>query len=468
MTRHHTFAIVAAAASLLAMTCGAGAASAADSIPDVGPTDTSLMHSDLYSTDSIGIPGPGPGARVRAASSPSGPCAAPFIGSDGMPVALCTSYVGLNPPTFLAPTVKLFDPVTAQPVAQLQLDKGSLLGSAYGYLDSRDRIVVADGASAIARVAHRRTANGWELYLDQRIDVKSAVPDGDELTAIEPDWQGRIWFATTNGVIGTIDGDRVASTHLPAGEKIANGLTLRPAGASVLTDHALYEMTVGADGVPTTVWSNTYDRGVARKPGQVSWGSGTTPIYFGDTADEYVAIVDNAAQPNLLVYNTSDGSVYCKMPAFETSGPGTENAPMAWGHSLVIGSTYGYQMPPGAADGPSVPADAPFTGGMTRIDVTADGCRRVWENSDRYANLPHLSRADGLIHGLAYGPLADQPSTKSGPVYYAATDFNTGDRVETVQVGTSPQDDLILLTGVIAPDGTLWQSTKSRMLAIGH
>lgn len=427
------------------------------------------MHNDLYSTDSTSLPGPGAGAHVAASSAPGGACAATFVGSDGMPVSLCTSYVGTTPPAFAAPTVVLFDPVTANPVARLQLTKGGLLGGVYGYLDSKDRVVVADGSGSILRVAHRRTPTGYQVYIDQRIDVKRLIPQGDSITAVAPDWQGRIWFATTHGVIGTVrgDGTQAVAMSLPAGEEIANGLTLRPGGASVLTDHALYEMSAGSNGVPKILWRKAYDRGPARKPGQLSWGSGTTPVYFGAGNDQYVAIVDSAVRPNLLVYRTDGGSLKCTMKAFVTSGQGTENAPMAWGDSLLIGSTYGFMYPPFATSGgPAVPAVAPFVGGMTRIDVKDDGCHRVWENNDRFASLPHLSRADGLIQGLSYGDLAANPIQEVGPVYYAATDFRTGRQVVSKQVGVAPLDEPMQLTGVIGPGHVLWQGTLGRMLKI--
>ncbi len=427
------------------------------------------MHNDLYSTDSTSLPGPGVGAHVAASSTPGGACAATFVGSDGMPVSLCTSYVGTNPPAFAAPTVVLFDPVTANPIARLQLTKGGLLGGVYGYLDSKDRVVVADGSGSILRVAHRRTPAGYQMFIDQRIDVKQLIPQGDSITAVAPDWDGRIWFATTHGVIGTVrgDGTRAVAMSLPAGEEIANGLTLRPGGASVLTDHALYEMSAGSNGVPKTLWRKTYDRGPARKPGQLSWGSGTTPGYFGEGDDQYVAIVDSAVRPNLLVYRTDGGSLKCTMKTFVTSGQGTENAPMAWGDSLLIGSTYGFAYPPFATSGgPAVPAFASFVGGMTRIDVKPDGCHRIWENHDRLASLPHLSRADGLIQGLSYGDLNANPVQEVGPVYYAATDFRTGRRVVTTQVGVAPLDEPMQLTGVIGPGRVLWQGTLGRMLKI--
>ncbi|GAB07489.1 hypothetical protein M2359_003630 [Gordonia amarae] len=432
----------------------------------VGPAGTSLMHGDLASTDSTPLPGPGRTARVAASSVPGGACAATFVGSDGLVLSLCTAFVGLRPPQVAVATVVLFDPGTAAVLAVEQLTKGGLLGGVYGYLDDRDRVVVADGSKAILRVAHRKTAHGWQLYVDDRVGLSRHIPAGDAVTGLAPDWQGRVWFATTNGVIGTVGTDRrVASMRLPKGEKLGNGLSVRPSGVSVLSTHALYEMRAGKNGVPYPVWRRTYDRGPARKPGQLTWGSGTTPTYFGPGGDGWVAIVDSAVDPNLIVYQSDTGKVICTMKAFGSSGQGTENSILAWGDSLVIPSTYGYQYPPMAVDGPSSPANAAFTGGATRIDVTATGCRRIWENDDRLATLPRLSRADGLIHALGYGPYA--PGIQQlGPVYYIATDFETGRRVRTLRVGDAPVDEPLELTGTIGPGNTMWQATIGRMLKI--
>lgn len=450
---------------------GAGAAQAnppADPGPPIlGPAGTSLMHGDFASTDSTPHPGPGRGARLLASSVPGAACAATFIGSDGMPVSLCTGFVGAG--GVAVPTVVLFDPRTAAPLARTELRKGGLLGGVYGYLDGSNRVVVADGSNSILSVAHRHTTSGWQVYVDGRIDVSRHIPSGDAITGLAPDAAGRIWFATTHGVVGLVNRDRtVRATHLPAGEDLGNGLSVHPGGVSVITTHALYEMWADPGAAPRTVWRQSYDRGSARKPGQLTWGSGTTPTYFGPGGDGWVAIVDNAdARPSLIVRESDTGRLVCRMPAFATSGQGTENSPIAWGNSLVIPSTHGYQYPPMAVSGPSVPADAGFVGGSTRIDVSAQGCRRVWENGDRLASLPKLSRADGLIHGLGYGPYVAGAVQQLGPVDYIATDFATGARVETVPVGSAPVDEPLELTGTIAADGTLWQATVGRMLKIG-
>ncbi|WP_424322814.1 hypothetical protein [Gordonia sp. (in: high G+C Gram-positive bacteria)] len=466
--------LIAAATAVLGLAAvstnpldGLGTAVASPAIPGVGPAATSLMHGDPESTDSTPFRGPGRTAHLAASSSPGGVCAATFVGSDGFPISLCTAYVAGDPPQVATPVVTLFNPKNAQVLARLPLTKGQLLGGVYGFLDNHDRVVVADGSGKILRVGHHRTPSGWKLSVDKATDVSKYLGN-DGITGLAPDYQGRTWFATTKGVIGTVLPDgRIGTTRLPRGEELGNGLTIHRSGASVLTTHALYEMTADANGVPQTVWRRSYDRGTARKPGQLTWGSGTTPTYFGPGGDGWVAIVDSAATPELIVYNSSDGSQVCRMRAFKASPQGTENSPMAKGNSLVIPSTYGFQYPPMAVNGGnSVPAFAGFRGGMTRIDVADGKCSRVWETTtDRMATLPRLSRADNLIHGLAYGPYSAVPQ-QVGPVNYVAIDFETGRRVVTRQVGAAPLDEPMQLTGMIGPGGVLWQGTITRMLKV--
>ncbi|MCF8609400.1 hypothetical protein L5G28_04390 [Gordonia sp. HY285] len=457
---------VMATVALAAGVAPAQAAPPVGSPPGVATPWTSLMHGDAASTDSTQLRGPGTTGHLAASSVPGGVCAATFVGTDGYPVSLCTSYLAGDPPQVATPVVTLFHPYSAKVLATLPLTKGGLLGGVYGYLDEKNRVVVADGSGAVLHVGHHRTPNGWKLSVDRRVDISKRI-GSDQVTGLAPDFDGRVWFVTTKGVVGTIaPNGRVAANRLPVGERLGNGLTIRRDGASVLTTHALYEMRAGDDGVPRTVWRRAYDRGPARKPGQLTWGSGTTPTYFGSGGDSWVAIVDNAHVPRLHVLNADTGAPVCSMRAFTRSPQGTENSPMAWGDSIVIPSTYGYQYPPMAVTGPSRPAGAPFTGAMTRIDVVDGKCMRVWENyRDRMATLPRLSRADGLIHGLAYGPYRLGPQ-QLGSVNYVGVDFRTGARIVTRKVGDAPVDEPMQLTGMIGPGGVLWQGTVTRMLKI--
>lgn len=516
--------LLPASATAQAPSAPAVAAPQAAAPPGLGPAGTATVHGDAASTDTL--PGRGPGTNPAVASALTGAtCSTVFVGTDGLPVALCTSYVGLAPPTPLAPTVKLFHPDTAAVLAEVQLAKGALLGGVYGYLDEQDQVVVADGNRRLLAVGHERTDAGpWRMTVDVLADLSRAVPAGDAVTGLMPAFDGRVWFATSGGVVGTVrpggDDDELRSLALPAGEKITNGLTVRPGGASVITTRALYEIDSSEDGTPSVRWRRGYEVGQARKPGLLAHGSGTTPTYFGP-GDSLVAITDDAEHPELIVLRRDDGSQVCRMPAFATTlrpdsaaadgalidGPAaTENSIIASGNALVLVNAYGFEYPPFAVDGPAVPSSAPYTGGMTRIDVRADGaggpdgvsvgvgagddaCSRAWTSLSRTASLPKLTTGDGQIHALAYGPprvlsapgSATDPglasaldqglAQKFGPVDVTSTDVETGREVARSFLGHAPPDEPMELTGTItsrgdAP-GVMWQPTLTRMLRIG-
>ena len=524
-------AITTAAGLGMVMLVAPAATALPASPPGLGPAGTATVHGDAASTDTL--PGRGPGVNPAIASSITGAtCSTVFIGSDGMPVALCTSYVGLNPPTPLAPTVKLFHPDTADVLAEVQLAKGALLGGVYGYLDDRDRVVVADGNRRLLAVGHEHTPEGpWLMTVEVLADLSPAVPEGDAITGLMPAFDGRVWFATSNGVVGTVrpgDDDTLRSLALPAGERITNGLTIRPGGASVITTRALYEIDSAADGAPTVRWRHGYEVGPGRKPGLLAHGSGTTPTYFGP-GDGLIAITDDAEHPDLIVLRREDGSEACRMPAFATTldpstaaadgvlidGPAaTENSIIAFGEALVLVNTYGFEYPPFAVDGPAVPPSAPYRGGMTRIDVDVNGvsvngsgaggagvgavradggCSRAWTTTARTASLPKLTTGDGQIHAMAYGPAAADAALgpagsqvgplpgqdlldlglaqKVGPVFATSTDIETGREVARTFVGHAPLDEPMELTGTVASrsdgPGVMWQPTLTRMLRIG-
>ena len=343
-----------------------------------------------------------------------------------------------------------------------------------------------------------------------------------------PAFDGRVWFATSNGVVGTVrpagagleggDGSRYDDDNdpglrflaLPAGERITNGLTVRPGGASVITTRALYEIDSEADGTPVVRWRHGYEVGAGRKPGLLAYGSGTTPTYFGPD-DGLIAITDDSERPDLIVLRQADGSEVCRMSAFATTldpstaaadgvligGPAaTENSIIAFDDALVLVNTYGFEYPPFAVDGPAVPPSAPYTGGMTRIDVDVNGsgadgtCSRAWTSLSRTASLPKLTTGDGQIHAMAYGPavadaalgslpgpvpgqeLLDQGlAQKVGPVFATSTDIETGQEVMRTFMGHAPLDEPMELTGTLASrgdaPGVMWQPTLTRMLRIG-
>ncbi|KAA9155298.1 hypothetical protein FPZ12_030230 [Amycolatopsis acidicola] len=438
--------------------------------PYTGPDGTATMHGDTSSSDTTPLPGPGAGTlnskRIALASA----CPTVLAGSDGYPVALCTPIFGQ------VPTVHLLDPSTGDSLAELALTKGSLLGGVYAYLDQENRLVVVDGSRSLLRVGHHRNADGdWELRVDRSLSLASAIPEDDAVTGLSPDWSGRVWFATGKGIVGTADdaSGAVSTVRLPAGEQVANSISTAPAGTLVTTTAATYLLTAGPDGAPRIAWRQSYDRGSARKPGQLSWGSGSTPTFFGPRdGTDYVAIVDNAdTQVKLQVYETGTGRRICDTPVLLSGGPGSENSPIGVDNSVYVASTYGYPYPavPDGA-GQSVPASADFAGGFTRVDVRPDGsgCDLVWDNTLRSAAVPKYSLADGKLHTVLRDPLI--PGTKGtsilDPYRYAEIDPATGNVVRSATVGAGFLYDTLQMAGTATPGGVYLQGTITGILRI--
>ncbi|MFI0169593.1 hypothetical protein [Streptomyces sp. NPDC017095] len=440
--------------------------------PYAGPDGTATMHGDTGSSDATPLPGPGPGPLTSKRVALQSACPTILVGADGYPVALCT------PILTRVPTVHLLDPATGASLAGLPIAKGSLLGGVYAYLDHEDRLVVVDGDRNLLRIAHRKKADGgWELYVASTLSLAPGVPEGDSVTGLAPDWQGRVWFATGGGVVGTANEatGTVRSLMLPAGERVDNSISTSPEGTAVATSHATYLLTAGRDGAPTVSWRRTYDRGAARRPGQLSWGTGSTPTFFGPTTGtDFVTIVDNASPTvNLLVYRTDNGAQVCSTPVLADGGSGSENSPIGAGRSVFVASTYGYPYPavPEGA-GESVPASADFTGGLSRVDVRADGtgCDLTWDTTVRSAAVPRLSTADGLIHTVVRGsvlPGSDGTSVLD-PYYYARIDPGTGAIVSRHYLGASSLYDTLQMVGSIAPGGVLYQGTITGVVRIAE
>ncbi|GAB4582210.1 hypothetical protein Ntsu_00420 [Nocardia sp. IFM 10818] len=436
--------------------------------PYLGPVGTSTMHGDAGSSDAVPYPGPGADAQMKSAYPLASACPTLLRGSDGLVVALCTAIVNR------APVVHLIDPGAAGPVAgslaSLELSRGGLLGGVYAYLDNGDRLVVVDGERRLLRIGHARSGGGWKLSIEESVDLSAAIPDGDSVTGLVPDWSGAVWFATAKGIVGTVGaGGAVATLALPAGEQVANSISAAPSGrVTVATTHALYEFTADAAGRPHQLWRAVYDRGSARKPGQLSWGTGSTPTYFGPrTGADYLTIVDNAdGQVHVLVYRSGSGELVCEQPVLTRGGAGSENSPIGVGRSVFVASTYGYPYPavPEGA-GPAVPASAPFTGGMTRVDIDdAGGCRTVWENTVRSAAVPHLSAGDGLLYTVTRVGL---PVTTPADGYaFTVLDPETGSVLSDRALPGTVVSDPLQTSPLLMPSQGVLQGTTTGIVRV--
>jgi hypothetical protein len=248
---------------------------------------------------------------------------------------------------------------------------------------------------------------------------------------------------------------------------------------SVVSDHALYLFT-SVHGRIRELWRMKYDRSFARKPGQLSWGSGTTPVFFGPrNGAQYVAITDNHRPHERLVVVRVPSrhrkqpfrpQLACRIPVLTTTkNSGTELAPIGSGRSVFLTSSYGWAYPPTAAQGKSAPANAPFLGGMTRVVVNRAGtaCHRVWDRTIRSSALPRLALANGRIDTILGKPAMPNETQQYGDrSYYAEISAGTGRILTRDYLGAGPTWDPLVLVGTTTKQHVFYNGTLTGWLRV--
>ena len=440
----------------------------------------SMMHGDTASSDTTPVSGPAPGeARIRA--YPLGEvCPSVLVGSDGVPLAICTKI------STRQPTVNLLDPTTGMPEASLSVKAGSsALGGVYTYLDNHNRVVMVNGASDLLRITHHKTAAGWRLSVTSSISLGKALTKEcgsatcDTVVGLTPDRAGRVWFATAHGLIGVVQPGtkRIATLQLPAGEIIGNSISTLGGRTAAVTDKALYLLDF-RHGQIRLLWRRAYQRQGPRKPGQLTDGSGTTPVFFGPhRAEKYLAIVDDARpREHLLVFrlphrqapDADRPHLTCRLPVLTNlRQSGTEDAPIGYDRTVIVTDTYGYPYPAGTS-GASKPTKAPFRGGMTRVDVRrSGGCVVRWDRAIRSAGLPRLSLRNGQIQTVISTPAsADETNVYGDTYYYATISAQSGRVIAQQRLGTGPAYDALQMVGTTTPQGVMYQGTLTGFVRI--
>ncbi|WP_055700915.1 hypothetical protein [Streptomyces silaceus] len=459
--------------------------------PYLAANGRSGMHADAAGSGTYPWSGPlgkRPAVDSEKMAALGGECATVTFDRAGRIVTVCGTFTG-----FL---VKLLDPKTLDTLAEYKLPQRpstveaitrldfskifkDTSGGAYSYLDNEDRLVLADSRQHVVRLAHEQAPDGtWRFVVDKEWDLTAHVPhdcvswtnlypsgECDPVTSVMPDWEGRIWWVTRQGRIGTVDPrtDEIRSIRLK-GEEIQNSFSVAEDGVSIVSDHALYSFRAAADGTPEAVWRQTYDRGTGTKPGSVNQGSGTTPDLFGEHGD-YVAITDNADdRMNVLVYRRGadvpeEKRLVCKVPVFGSGASTTDNSLITWGDSLVVENNYGYENVASLTLGRSV------VGGVSRIDVREDGsgCDTAWESDVRSpSTVPKLSTANGLLYFYTKEP----NSLGIDAWYLTAVDFRTGGTKWKRLAGTGLAYDNNWAPVTLGPDGTAYVGVFNGLVAV--
>lgn len=441
--------------------------------PFMAANPGSNMHDDAAMTDTYRAPGPvGRAPEVRTRSQGFGGFGTIAFDRRKRIVGVYGNGRGFE--------IQLLDPDTLRKLAAYPLPPRpwsfplegiapwKYIGAGmYFYLDERDRAVVPTTENAIEVVeVPDDPARGMRSV--RRYDLSAHVaalewPERDSVAWVLPEWSGRrFWYATTRGMIGTVDvGDGHVHATRMGDEIVENSFAVGEDGVFIATDRALYRFHADDEGGIVTDWRAEYDRGPAAKPGMITRGTGTSVSLVGG-ADGLVVITDNA-EPRIhaLFVRRADGTVACSEPLFAEGRSATDIS----GMELELADEQGAPTGHFAAIfennwGPhSFPVAHPEPG-LTRVDAIRlpDGgfrCETVWESPVRGVNVAKLSRDAGLVYTYFRGDDLE-PVTQW---YLSAIDVTTGRTVYRLRVGAGQGFNNWAGSLFLHPDGGVLYTT---------
>lgn len=415
--------------------------------PWMAPNERSNIHNDAYQTDANNTRGP-LGRDPEVTSTLFGAeCASVTFDRRGRIVTVCVSPTGA--------TLRMIDPKTLDTLASYELPPrkpgsfsfSNFSGGGYFYLDNRDRVVVPTTTRHIF-VLRETDAPGFELVGDY--DLSGSLASDDKIISALPDWEGRLWFASTHGAVGWV-GRHSGKVHVrDLQEPNGNSFMVdERSSVYVVTDGALYRLHA-RHGQVETIWRHGYDNIGAVKPGQTQAGSGTTPTLMG--GGRWVAITDNDDPMHVLAFQRGRDPrgrrLVCREPVFDAGASATDQSLVGAGRSIVAENNYGYTIAEAETGGEAI------VGGLQRVDIDRDGrgCDTVWKSDERAPSVvPKLSLGAGLIYTYTL-----PGGEYSNAWYFTAIDFRTGETVYRRLAGGGLGYNNNYAPVTITPDGTAY------------
>jgi hypothetical protein len=427
--------------------------------PHMAPNERSNLHDDAYQTDTYQGVGPlGNGIKVTSTLF-SADCGSVTFDSQGRIVTVCVGLAG--------PTLRMLDPQTLDTLAEQTLpprDPRTLAniftsfgGGGYFYLDDQDRAVVPTTTRHVQVFAETAAVGGDGFRMLRDIDLSGVIPDGESIISALPDWGGRLWFASTGGVVGYVTGDgKIVSRAL--GEPVGNSFAVdEQGGVYIVSDAALYRFAARA-GAVKTIWRARYANIGVAKPGQSEKGSGTTPTLMGK---KFVSITDNADPMDVLVFKRArrvkGRRRVCRQPVFAKGASDTDQSLIGTPRAMVVENNYGYTGPSSTMQGKTT------TPGLARVNLRRGGrgCRVAW-TSDEVAPsvVPKLSLGAGLVYTYTKG------TDSHDPWFLTALDFRTGRTVYKALAGSGIGYNNNYAPVTLGPDHTAYVGTLGGLVAL--
>ncbi|MCW3016697.1 MAG: hypothetical protein JWO02_3789 [Solirubrobacterales bacterium] len=429
--------------------------------PFMAPNERSNLHNDGYQTDAYARSGPlGIGVSTTSAQY-GGLCGSVTFDRRGRVETVCVGATNTV-------TLRLLDPLTLTSLAQFELPPRpfrignpfqNFTGGGYFYLDNEDRAVIGTADRRLLVVA--QTAEPG-FRVQQTIDLARAIPEGDAIISVLPDWEGRYWIATRGGIVATADRKTGAVKRLDTGEPNGNSFAVGDDGVYIVTDVAMYRFEAAPDGTPRVVWRAVYPNDGTRKPGQSQAGSGTTPTLMGT---DLVAITSNADPIDVVVYRRGRALAsgtrreLCRAPVFTKGASSSDQSLLTDGTNLIVENNYGYEGPQSVAVGMTTAA------GLARVNVvrTAGTCTVAWTAGQVTAPsvVPKLALGAGLVYTYTKpgGDLTD-------PWYLTALDYRTGKTVFQALAGAGVLFNNNYAPVSIGPDGTAYVGVLGGLVAL--
>ncbi|MGI9278068.1 MAG: hypothetical protein ACR2PX_00300 [Endozoicomonas sp.] len=414
--------------------------------PWLAESERSSMHGGSYNRNQSTYPGPlgkNTEATHRVFSRILGVAPNISFDSKGRLITVSIKFTGIE--------LHLLDPDTLETIARYDMPRKKSRdnsGGGYFHLDNQDRPILAPADNTIKILELDESGEQPEWLVAEEYSLEGVMPEGSNIHDIMPDWQGNLWFVTSNGYMGYRDqktGEFYTYKLEEEGEVIQNSFAVDEEGVYIVSTHALYQFQIDEKTrKPVYTWRQPYNRGEQQKPGTLSHGSGTSPTLIGK---DLVTIADDGyPSTNVVVFQRNkdiqgDRKV-CEVPIFKPGKSATENSLLVHGNAIVVQNDYGHVYSGNALE---------TSPGVTRIDVREDrsGCDVAWESELLSQSLPRLSTATGLLYFYTFKKQNEED--RLGGWYLTALDFATGEEKFDRLIGTGTGGMLDTLSSVTAP-----------------
>jgi hypothetical protein len=403
------------------------------------------VHADSYNSGVSPLPGPlglQPIAQVVQVLEDDISMCTPLMRD--LQDRLASVCISLSGPSHLV----LFDPRDDfRILARTEIPKRRSLidpaGGWYSRMDHLGRPVVPTPAQDVRVYEVLEDGDSLRWNIAEQWDLSAVLPKDVSASDVVPDWQGNYWFISGFGHLGYIDRRSGAIDVIELGggdETIGAALTVGPDAAYVLTSKALYRLHASPTG-PQVAWR--WDYGAA---GGVDL---STPTLIDQGSLIAFSINGQGDRGLLLVLETGAEAMpdadreVCRMPLFKPGRSDMKNTLMGYGRSLVAENNWGgdfFEL-------------LDFEPGLARVDVREDhsGCDLVWEDYTIASQVPpRLSTGDGHIY--LYARERGTPDDLHA-FYLTAIDFETGEVVSELFVGTGRAIDNPMLSSDFWPGG---------------